>query len=96
MHNGYLGLCHNHCRKVWGMSITITNGDGYIDPSTKMPPCPDNEKIELALATLMDSNYDTLLVMDTSILWHLCADRDLQCSKKKKQMIKALREWVCV
>lgn len=94
MHNWYLGLFHNHCRKVWGMSITVNDGEGYKDPSGKTPPRPDDQKMGEATAALDNHDYESLLVMDTSVLWHLCADHDLPRSKKKKALVKSLKDWV--
>ena len=93
MHNGYLGLFHNHCRKIWAMSITVSDGDGYTDPAGA-PQRPDDEQMDDALSALTEGDFEALLTMDTSALGHLCADHGLRRSKKKKQMIKELRIWV--
>lgn len=95
MHNLYLGIIQNHIRWIWGISITAKDGEGYTDPSNKPPPRPDVKKMEMANVALTDRDYKGLLVMDASVLWHLCADRDLRRTMKNKKIaLQHLKAWV--
>ena len=40
MHAAYLGLYHTHCRRLWGIDLSVDGGDGTILSTHKSPPGP--------------------------------------------------------
>jgi hypothetical protein len=48
MHNLYLGLFENHCHDIWGMDVTVEDGDGQNSPTGPKYPSPTLPKVQQA------------------------------------------------
>ncbi|OCH85284.1 hypothetical protein OBBRIDRAFT_740161 [Obba rivulosa] len=92
MHNLYLGLLKTHCREIWGMSIK--DDDSHPLARKKMPPRPSQVEMNHGVFCLYNLGKAELMKCGKAVLWHLCADRDVHCSKTIKYFFGALLKWV--
>lgn len=90
MHNHYLGLLQNHIRAIWGINVEKSDGEGYTDPVNKVPPRPKDEDMQMGDGYLIEGDRKKLLSLKSSVLYHLCVDRDLRRGTGKKDMVRDL------
>lgn len=99
MHAAYLGLYHTHCRKLWGIDLSVEGGDGTILSTHKALSRPQDEVLEHWL-DLIRRNPPNLLAQLSAkrapkkVLWHICFDNDLRYAGSKSVLAKAIAEWV--
>ena len=99
MHASFLGLFQTHCRKVWGIDVSVEGGDGSLLRPKKAVPRPPNSALRDCLL-LIRANSPTLLEQLTAsnvpknVLWHVCVDHGLRHAGAKRALAKAIAEWV--
>ena len=101
MHAAYLGLYQTHCRRLWGIDLSVEGGDGTILSSHKSPSRPQDAVLEHWLEVICrnPSNLlEQLSAKDTpkQVLWHICFDNDLRYAGSKATLAKAITEWVSI
>jgi hypothetical protein len=99
MHAAYLGLYHTHCRKLWGIDLSVEGGDGTILSTHKSPPRPQDAVLESWLDLIRKNPKNLLAQLSAKgtpkkVLWHLCFDNDLRYAGSKSMLAKAIVEWV--
>jgi hypothetical protein len=89
MHNFYLGLLKNHCRKIWGMDIQVEDGYGlgYTKGKKREPSLRDIQNGKEALFT------GKLMNVSSAVLHHFCEALNLRRAGKKKALISELMKW---
>jgi hypothetical protein len=60
MHAAFLGLFQTHCRKVWGIDISIEGGDGSAFRVKKPIPRPSDHAFRACLQTIRENPNDLL------------------------------------
>jgi hypothetical protein len=99
MHAAYLGLYQTHCRKLWGIDLSVEGGDGTILSTHEPPSRPEDPVLEHWL-DLIRRNPPNLLARLSAkgtpkkVLWHICFDNDLRYAGSKSMLAKAITEWV--
>lgn len=99
MHAAYLGLYQTHCRRLWGIDLSVEGGDGSILSTHKSPSRPPDAVLEEWL-DLIRGNPPNLLERLSAkrtpkrVLWHICFDNDLRYAGAKNVLAKAIVEWV--
>ena len=99
MHAAYLGLYQTHCRRLWGIDLSVEGGDGTILSTHKSPSRPPDAVLEewLDLIRRNPPNlFERLSAKSTPkrVLWHVCFDNDLRYAGGKNVLAKAIIEWV--
>ena len=99
MHTEYLGAFHSHCRKVWGIDVSVEGGDGtFLRTDKTMPRPPENVLREWTRTIQRNPNnlLDRLTAKSTpkNVLWHICADNGLRRAGAKRALAKGIVEWV--
>lgn len=99
MHAAYLGLYHTHCRKLWGIDLSVDGGDGTILSTHKPPPRPQDAVLEHWLGIIRRNPPNLLAQLSAKgtpkqVLWHICFDNDLRYAGSKSVLAKAITEWV--
>ena len=87
MHNHYLGLLQDHCRKIWGMNIDVTEEDDQ--------PTPSAEDVAAALDIFYTGTAQQLSTCTRAVIKHLCNLLSVRYKKTSKaHMINRLLEHV--
>jgi hypothetical protein len=99
MHAAYLGLYHTHCRKLWGIDLSVEGGDGTILSTHKSPSRPEDAVLEHWLEVIRKNQPKLLERLSAKhtpkgVLWHICFDNDLRHAGSKNVLAKAIVEWV--
>lgn len=96
MHNLFLGLFQRHCRHVWGMNVSMTDGDGSSRAIGVIPTVPPPEEMNagrLALETGDFAEFSRRKVK-RDVLYYLCAENGLRRAGKKADLLKELKVFV--
>lgn len=94
MHNFFLGLLQRHCRAIWGMDISLEDGDGTEKPRKTAPSPPSEERMKEARRALEFNDQAKLGSIRKHVLWFLCLELDLRRGGKKRDLIRELLLWV--
>lgn len=99
MHAAYLGLFQTHCRKLWGIDLSVDGGDGTILSTHKSPSRPQDAVLEHWLEVIRKNSSNLLEQLSAKgtpkqALWHICFDNDLRRAGSKAALAKAITEWV--
>ncbi|KAI0324440.1 hypothetical protein GY45DRAFT_1262843 [Cubamyces sp. BRFM 1775] len=94
MHNLYLGLIKNHCRRVWGMNWAVEDGDATAHPTKPPPPRPSPQTMDWGTHVLYYKSRSALSKCPKAVLWHLCEERDLRRAGTVKMLARELDKWV--
>ena len=97
MHAAFLGVFPAHCRKVWGIDVSVEGGDGSILNPKKAVPRPSDSALRkcLLLVRTNPSNVlERLINMPKNVLWHVCVDNGLRHAGAKRALAKGIVEWV--
>lgn len=99
MHAAFLGLFQTHCRKVWGIDISVEGGDGSVLRVKNPVPRPSDHALRTCLQMIREnpSNLVERLVAEKipkNLLWHICADNGLRRAGGKLALAKGIAEWV--
>jgi hypothetical protein len=91
MHTLYLGLLKSHCRDIWGMNISVEDGDGSTSHTRKkqqeLPPKSIEEgRQALYTGELKDIRHP--------VLWSLCETFNLRRVGTKRALMSELLKWV--
>ena len=99
MHAEYLGLLQTHCRKVWGIEVSVEGGDGtFLRPKKPMPRPPDD--VLRKWTRIIQRNPSDLLERLTAdstpknLLWNICVNNGLRRAGGKLALAKGIVEWV--
>ena len=100
MHGAFLGLFQTHCRKVWGIDVSVEGGDGTILNPKKAIPRPADSALKECLLVVRENPRNllerlTAANVTKNVLWHICADHGLRHAGAKRALAKAIVEWVC-
>ena len=99
MHAAFLGLFQSHCRKVWGIDVSVEGGDGSLLHPKKPVPRPSDATLRQWLQLIQENprNLFERLSAETttrSVLWHICFDNGLRHAGSKRALAKGIVEWV--
>ena len=95
MHNHYLGLFEDHCRSIWGMDISVDDGNGQHPPSYVWYPRPKEAEMVAGWYYLQQEAEESLLACSAAVLYHMCLELDLRRSGQNKVvMTHELLDWV--
>lgn len=87
MHNQYLGLLQDHCRKIWGMDIEVDEEDDQLAPSA--------EDVAAALEIFYTGTAAQLSTCTRAVLKHLCRLLSVRYKKTSKaHMVDRLLAYV--
>lgn len=89
MHLCYLGNYKRHCRAVWGMSVTIADGDGFVQKAI-----PDEDMVELAWEIVRGGTESELKKIKADALRQICIELLIVERDNKKQMIEGIKKYV--
>lgn len=99
MHAAFLGLYQTHCRRLWGIDLSVEGGDGSALSVSKSPSRPRDAVLRHWLETIR-SNPRNLLEqlsaksMAKQVLWHICFDNGLRHAGSKGTLAKEIVQWV--
>lgn len=96
MHNLFLGLLQRHCRSIWGMDLSLEDGDGSIVSRKKAPSVPSVQRMNAARRALEFRDWETLGRTRKYVLWYLCLELDLRRGGKKRDLVRELIGWVSI
>ena len=88
MHGFYLRLYLRHVRDVWGMNVTLTDGDGFPDLNIS------EGDLSKARAVLQNGKRDALKALPRDHLQCLCRDLGLHYGGRKSTLINLLISYV--
>lgn len=99
MHAAFLGLYQTHCRRLWGIDLSVEGGDGTILSTHKSPSRPEDAVLEHWLEVIRKNRSNLLEQLSAKrtpkeVLWHICFDNDLRHAGSKSVLAKAITEWV--
>lgn len=99
MHAAYLGLFQTHCRKIWGIDVSVEGGDGSFLRANKPIPRPSDKVLREWTQTIQKNPNDLLERLTAkntpkNVLWHICADNSLRRAGGKRALAKTIVEWV--
>ena len=99
MHAAFLGLFQTHCRKVWGIDVSVEGGDGTILHPKKAVPRPSDSALRDCLLLIHENPPDlleklTAANMPKNVLWHVCVDHGLRHAGARRALAKGIVEWV--
>lgn len=102
MHNLYLGLIQDHCRKIWGIHTEYDSGDGELRP--KVPHPRPNAAIISSLLDTVRRGSDASKLLETlckknvsrAALWYICFDYGLRRDGDQYKLARRLVKWVCI
>lgn len=89
MHLCYLGNYQRHCRVVWGMSVSVADGDGLVQQVI-----PDEEMISLAWEIVRGGTDSELQKIKANILRQICTELSILERANKAQMISGIKRYV--
>ena len=99
MHADFLGIYQAHCRKVWGIDVSVEGGDGSFLRTNKPIPRPPESVLREWTRTIQRNPGDLLERLTANstpknVLWHICADNGLRRAGAKRALAKGIVEWV--
>ena len=99
MHAAFLGLYQTHCRRLWGIDLSIEGGDASALSSSKSPSRPRNAIMQHWLDIIRTNPRDLLELLSAkttpkSVLWHICFDNCLRYAGSKPTLAKSIVQWV--
>ena len=99
MHAAFLGLYQTHCRRIWGIDLSIEGGDASALSASKSPSRPRDAILKHWL-DIIKKNPGNLLEqlsgkgMAKQVLWHICFDNGLRYAGSKDTLAKEIVQWV--
>jgi len=92
MHAFYLRLFQHHCREVWGMDITVEDGDGITFDISANHPTEDEMK--RAQETLRSGSKTVLKQLRSAVVQELCRSLELGLHGAKPVLVERLLQYV--
>ena len=100
MHNLYLGLIKDHCRVIWGISVSSPGGDGELKPKS-IHPRPTRQAMSYWIQNILSASNEASLremlckkAVPTSILWYICYDNGLRRDGDQYKLARRIASWV--
>jgi len=99
MHAAFLGLYQTHCRRIWGIDLSVEGGDASALSASKSPSRPRDAILKRWL-DIIRSNPDNLLEQLSAkgtakqVLWHICFENGLRYAGSKGTLAKEIVQWV--
>lgn len=98
MHNQFLGLAQEHCRRIWGMNMKVKGGQGTAFVLQKIPSKADMVLGWAALQSPTEGREKELKGLSKDTLIALCSSCSLMARlgqrPVKADMVNALHAWV--
>lgn len=99
MHAAFLGLYHTHCRRLWGIDLSIEGGDASALSVSKSPSRPRDAILKHWLDIIRKNPGNLLEQLSAKsipkqVLWHICFDNDLRHAGSKETLAKEIVQWV--
>ncbi|KAF9442396.1 hypothetical protein P691DRAFT_765263 [Macrolepiota fuliginosa MF-IS2] len=91
MHCFYLGLFHRHAINIWGMDMTIEDGEGAT--YQKLSKAPTNLEYQKALAAFSSGNFNLFNHFRWHVVAHVCAFFNLHFGGTKSTLISNLQQY---
>lgn len=89
MHGFYLGLFHHHIRAIWGMDVSLQEGQEQCSFLSSAAPRPD--EVIRTLQSVAAGNIEaTCRVVKASVLQHICRERGLRYKGTKRTLVQNL------
>lgn len=100
MHAAFLGLYQTHCRRVWGIDLSIEGGDASALSSSKSPSRPRDDILKHWLDVVRNNPHNLLDLLSAkgtpkTVLWHICSENGLRHAGGKLSLAKEIVQWVC-
>jgi hypothetical protein len=91
MHLCFLGNYQRHCRKVWGMSASMPDGDGVIPSGI-----PDSDSLAEGWEIVRGGTDAELRRMKATVLRQICKEIPIPDGPNKAAMLESLKSYVCI
>ena len=98
MHAAFLGLYQTHCRRLWGIDLSVEGGDASALSVSKSPSRPRDAVLKHWLETIRSNPHNLLERLSAKstakqVLWHICFDNGLRYAGSKDTLAKEIVQW---